>query len=281
MIVKKEKFGFVYIWRDQKHNRYYIGCHWGTEYDGYICSSRRMKNAYRKRPHDFKRRIISRVQSKEDLLEKEYQWLRLIPEHDLGIKYYNYYTHKASLFTLIKPKCREETRRKMSISKKGRKRSAESIERQVAKLKGKPRSENTKRKISESHKYRLPVSEETKRKSSESHKGKKWSDEHKQNFKKSRSGIKHHYYSRTRSEETKNKISLKLKEYNKNLTIEEKQKLSKKNIHKHTIETKEKIRLAGIGRKPSPETRKKISLALSGKKKTKVNDPKCTIKTDW
>ena len=36
---KKVKYGFVYIWYDRKHHRYYIGCHWGTIDDGYICSS--------------------------------------------------------------------------------------------------------------------------------------------------------------------------------------------------------------------------------------------------
>ena len=34
-----EKYGFVYIWFDRKHKRYYIGCHWGHEDDGYVCSS--------------------------------------------------------------------------------------------------------------------------------------------------------------------------------------------------------------------------------------------------
>ena len=54
-----EKYGFVYIWRDRKHKMFYIGCHWGTEDDGYVCSSNRMRNAYNRRPNDFKRKIIS------------------------------------------------------------------------------------------------------------------------------------------------------------------------------------------------------------------------------
>ena len=28
-----EKHGFVYIWFDRKHRRFYIGSHWGTEDD--------------------------------------------------------------------------------------------------------------------------------------------------------------------------------------------------------------------------------------------------------
>lgn len=89
-----EKYGFVYIWRDRKHNRYYIGCHWGTEDDGYICSSRWMRNAYKRRPDDFRRRILSRVDSaRSDLLAEEYKWLQLIPENQLGNKYYNLTSH--------------------------------------------------------------------------------------------------------------------------------------------------------------------------------------------
>ncbi len=31
----KQKYGFIYLWRDRKHNRYYLGSHWGSEDDGY------------------------------------------------------------------------------------------------------------------------------------------------------------------------------------------------------------------------------------------------------
>ena len=83
-------FGFVYIWYDKKHKRYYIGSHKGHENDGYICSSSWMKRAYERRPHDFKRRIISRVNTnRNDLLNEEQKYLDLIEEHELGKKYYN------------------------------------------------------------------------------------------------------------------------------------------------------------------------------------------------
>ena len=29
----------LFIFREHKHRKYYIGCHWGYEDDGYICSS--------------------------------------------------------------------------------------------------------------------------------------------------------------------------------------------------------------------------------------------------
>jgi hypothetical protein len=89
-----EKYGFVYIWYDRKHKRYYIGSHWGTENDGYICSSTWMRNAYKYRKEDFKRRIITKVtSSKADLLRKEYEYLSLIKEEELGKKYYNMTNH--------------------------------------------------------------------------------------------------------------------------------------------------------------------------------------------
>jgi hypothetical protein len=88
------EFGFVYIWFDRWRKKFYIGCHWGTEDDGYVCSSRLMRQAYRRRPDDFKRRIISRVYTnRQDLLEKEFEWLSLIPDDQLGKRYYNMNKH--------------------------------------------------------------------------------------------------------------------------------------------------------------------------------------------
>lgn len=89
-----EKYGFVYIWFDRKHKRYYIGSHWGKENDGYICSSTWMRNSYKYRPEDFKRRIIARVyDSKANLLKKEYEYLSLIESSELGVRYYNLTNH--------------------------------------------------------------------------------------------------------------------------------------------------------------------------------------------
>lgn len=76
------KYGFVYVWFDRKHKRYYVGAHWGTEDDGYICSSPWMIKAYKNRPGDFKRRVVDRVYtSKRDTFIEEQRWLDMI---DLG-----------------------------------------------------------------------------------------------------------------------------------------------------------------------------------------------------
>lgn len=33
---RMNKYGFIYLWYDRKHKRYYIGAHWGLKNDGYI-----------------------------------------------------------------------------------------------------------------------------------------------------------------------------------------------------------------------------------------------------
>lgn len=85
-----EKYGFVYIWYDRKHKRYYIGAHWGSESDGYICSSPWMRKAYSRRPEDFKRRILERVYTdrKQTFIAEE-KYLDLIKKEEFGKKYYN------------------------------------------------------------------------------------------------------------------------------------------------------------------------------------------------
>lgn len=85
-----EQYGFVYIWYDRKHKRYYIGSHWGKEDDGYICSSNWMKQAYKHRPYDFKRRIIKKIYTtRSDLLDEEFRWLEMIKPEELKNRYYN------------------------------------------------------------------------------------------------------------------------------------------------------------------------------------------------
>lgn len=83
------KYGFVYIWYDRKHKRYYVGSHWGRETDGYICSSRWMRKAYKRRPQDFKRRILCFCSSKRLMLEEEQRWLSMIKINKCGKRYYN------------------------------------------------------------------------------------------------------------------------------------------------------------------------------------------------
>lgn len=140
--MKKKKYGFVYIWYDRKHSRYYIGCHWGQENDDYICSSTWMRNAYKRRPADFKRRILcTNVVSKQTLLEEEYKWLKLIKDEELGIRYYNLSNTFQAHWTSDEEKVKT-IGQKISLANKGK----------WTWNKGRPHSEETKRKLSESHK---------------------------------------------------------------------------------------------------------------------------------
>lgn len=82
--------GFVYLWFDKKHRRYYVGAHWGPQTDGYVCSSDWMRRAYKRRPHDFRRRIVAVVTtSRANLLAEEARWLAMIRPSEFKARYYN------------------------------------------------------------------------------------------------------------------------------------------------------------------------------------------------
>lgn len=124
----QEKYGFVYIWFDRKHKRYYLGSHWGFENDGYICSSNWMRDSYKRRPEDFKRRILAIIKTnREDLYEKEFTFLKLIKDEELGKRYYNknnkYILHNGFKFYCCHniphtEKSKEKIRQSLKTSKK-------------------------------------------------------------------------------------------------------------------------------------------------------------------
>jgi hypothetical protein len=51
---------FVYSWSDHKTSKVYVGVHKGFDNDGYICSSKYMLKEYKERPQDFTRQIIAK-----------------------------------------------------------------------------------------------------------------------------------------------------------------------------------------------------------------------------
>lgn len=163
--------GFVYIWRDRKHKRYYIGSHWGTEDDGYICSSRWMRNAYRRRPDDFKRKIIGKANSREMLYLLEQQWLNMIDDAKLGTGYYNLRKVVGGNLHLSDPLRRKSVGEKISAAKKGKHVSEEHKRKISNTLKGRPLTEETKRKMSATRQinpgHTSPHSAETKQRISQ------------------------------------------------------------------------------------------------------------------
>lgn len=186
-----EKTGFIYISYDRKRKMYYIGCHLGTEDDGYICSNNRMRDAYRRRPNDFKRKILHRKLTKENIFEQEHKWLQLIPDDQLGKKYYNLRKHKWGHWSTdinssltIKQKLSEASKKLhqdpiyrekfLEGRKKLPPQTKEQIEKRARSNTGKKLSEETKRKISEATKGKIcgPLSKEHKEKLSKALSGK-------------------------------------------------------------------------------------------------------------
>lgn len=124
-------------------------------------------------------------------------------------------------------------------------------------LKGQKLSEETKRKISESKKGKIP-------KFIPSNKGKKFSEEHKRKMSEANKGIG---IGRKHSEEAKRKMSIAHK--GKKLSKETIEKIiNNRKWYKHSEETKNKIRISLRGKKRPPlsgEHRKKLSEAQRGK----------------
>jgi hypothetical protein len=187
----EEKYGFVYIWFDRKHHRFYVGSHWGYENDGYICSSDWMRHAYRKRPKDFKRKIINKIFSnRRDLFIEEQRWLNMIKDDELNVRYYNLKKIAGSHWSL-----NQDTRtikQKISDANKGK----------SSCWKGQTLSEEHRKKISEakidkpSPRKGAILTDETKEKIRQAHlgksawwnKGKIFSEEHRKKLRESNLG---------------------------------------------------------------------------------------------
>ena len=76
--------GFVYVWYGRKKKWFCIGSRFGTTDDGYISSTGFLPKAYKKRPEDFKRRILDYYYGSErkELHLLEQKWLNYIKPHE-------------------------------------------------------------------------------------------------------------------------------------------------------------------------------------------------------
>lgn len=201
-----EKHGFVYIWYDKKRKMFYIGCHWGSENDGYVCSSNRMRDAYRRRSNDFRRKILkTNINNRSLLLDEEHYWLKMIRDEELNFKYYNASNKRFGHWSetqdksgknhpMFGKKHSEESKLKMSLSRQGKEPwnkgkinvYSEDVLKQMGEKNinnkynlGKKRSDEVRLKMSESKKGKPTwnkgktgiYSEETLRKMSENSKG--------------------------------------------------------------------------------------------------------------
>ena len=183
--MSKEKYGFVYIWYNRVKKKFYIGCHWGTEDDGYICSSDLMRKAYRRNPEYFKRRVVSRVYTnRQELLEEEHKWLALIPDEELGKRYYNLSKKHFGHWTAtpdaraVSDKLKDaweirKTKWQNGISEQTRNKISKSTSGSNNHYYGRKHSNEIKKKLSESHKGNVCL-EITKLAVSQKHKGSFW-----------------------------------------------------------------------------------------------------------
>jgi hypothetical protein len=209
-----ENYGFVYLWYDKKHKRYYIGCRWGREDDGYICSSTWMKQGYRRRPTDFKRRILNRIYTnRKDLLEEEYKWLSKIKKEELGKKYYNLYNHHFGHWS-SDPKKVEDMKSKNSGSNNP-------MFGKIPYMKGRTHTEEAKQKIKLARSKQI-YTEKTKQKISNSH-----------------IGEKNHFYGKKHTKETRERMSMAAK--GRKCSVETRMKMSKSRKKYFAERKKEKV----------------------------------------
>lgn len=245
-----EKYGFVYIWRDRKHNRCYIGCHWGTEDDGYICSSNWMRRSYRRRPNDFKRRILAKIwSSRSNLLVEEGKWLGLIQGHLLGVKYYNLRNTPSNHWTADEDK-RLTIGQKISTSVKAHRETPEGQANYLAgieKKRGRKQSSETIAKraagIKNAMAVKFPIEERKQRsvKGSEQH-SQKLSDASKRRW-------------------TQPDAKQKQAEISRAYHVGKQHRLG----HINTPEHREKISIANTGKKRTPEQKQEASRIRKGK----------------
>lgn len=149
---------FLYCWTDHKYNKLYIGVHKGYENDGYICSSKLVKEQIDLRAHDFTRQIIANG-NYEQMLKLETIILKTInAKHNCD--FYNMHNGDGNFY--IKQHT-EETKRKMSLAAKGKPKSKEHINNMIKSKTGKkikPATEERKRKISIANKGKIRTEEQ-------------------------------------------------------------------------------------------------------------------------
>jgi hypothetical protein len=111
--INPEDVGIVYRWRDSSNGMYYIGSHRGTSDDGYICSSKYMMSAYKKRPDCFSREILY---TGKDFVELEDLMLKTL---DAGNDESSYNLVSFGSFNVTGLKRTKETRKKQSEVRMG------------------------------------------------------------------------------------------------------------------------------------------------------------------
>lgn len=106
---------FVYCWTDKKTNKLYVGSHKGSIDDGYVCSSKYMMEEYKKRPEDFSRQIVAEGNYEECLL-LETKILQSV-NAKINENFYNMHNGDGKFYRKY---ITEESKKKISESHKGK-----------------------------------------------------------------------------------------------------------------------------------------------------------------
>jgi len=255
----------VYIYLDQKNIPFYVGKGKGNRY--FICDHSNKKTA-----NEFLKNKIRKVGKEnirihflhENLFEEEAffwerYWINYIGRRDLKEGTLCNLTNggegpSGNLFS-------EESKQKLSMMRKGRK-LTEETKRKIGKAnKGKTHTKETRQKLSIAGKGRvawnkgIPRSDDTKRKISKANTGHQHTEETKR--KMSETHIKNPFWKNKRmSEDHKRKLSETHKgkpSWNKGIPMSE--------------ESKQKLSIKMKGKKHTKETKRKISITLKNKKK--------------
>jgi hypothetical protein len=147
-----------------------------------------MRKAYKRRPQDFKRKILSRVtSSKQNLLDEEYRYLSMMDQSELGKKYYNLTNHKNGHWMTVDEKAKT-LKEKISIKTKEAMYRPEVRERYLESLKTRDNrawNPEVRAKMSASNKGKNTGKDNSKavRISAELRRGTNLSEEHKQKIK--------------------------------------------------------------------------------------------------
>ena len=235
--------GYIYLITDTTNGMKYTGKHHynkeGELDPNYHGSGVIIKNIYKKRPETLKEEYIKTCYSEEEMNSDEQYYIEVF-----DTLYPNGYNLTKGGDGWSGGPC-EEMRRKLS-----------EVHKNI--------SDETRRKMSLSNKGRTPynkgkhLSEEHKKKIGEANKGKTLSEEARKKISESNSGEKHHFFGKHHTEETKKKLSDSHK--GKTLSDETKNKIGEKSKGRnHTEESKKKISTANKGKNRSEETKQKIS----------------------
>ena len=222
--------GYIYLITDTTNGMQYTGKHHyhieGQLDPSYHGSGVIIKNIYKKRPETLKEEYIKTCYSEEEMCSDEQYYIKFFKT-----LWPNGYNLTEGGDGWSGGPC-EEMRRKLSVSHKGLQAGEKNP------MFGKNHSEETRKKMSESHKN---ISDETRKKMSESQKGKHLSEEHRRKISESQKGRTAPNKGTHISEETKKKISE-----------------AQKGIQ-HSEETKKKISESLKGKPKSEEHKKKLS----------------------